>query len=141
MSAAGLKAVFLAERPMLLRLLVARLRDREAAEDVLQDVWLKLEALPSGPVADPAAYLFRMANNLAFDRRRSDTRRQTRDGAWLDMRGDTDDTPNAEQVLLARDKLRRMQTAIASAPRASPCSPRSRDAIRAIRSNAVSVPT
>ena len=116
MSAAGLKAVFLAERPMLLRLLIARLRDRDAAEDVLQDVWLKLESLPSGPVADPAAYLYRMANNLAFDRRRSETRRQTREGAWLDLRGDICDAPNAEQALIARDRLKRMQAAIATLP-------------------------
>jgi DNA-directed RNA polymerase specialized sigma24 family protein len=72
---AGLKAVFLSERPMLLRLLTARLRDREVAEDVLQDLWVRLESAASGPVADPAAYLFRMANNLAFDRRRSEARR------------------------------------------------------------------
>lgn len=116
MSAQGLKAVFLAERAMLLRLLVARLRDKDAAEDVLQEVWLKLESLPSGPVADPAAYLYRMANNLAFDRRRSETRRQTREGAWLDLRGDTCDQPNAEQALIARDRLQRMQAAIATLP-------------------------
>ena len=34
----GLKAVFLAQRPMLLRLLVARLGSREDAEDALQDM-------------------------------------------------------------------------------------------------------
>lgn len=116
MSAAGLKAVFLAERPMLLRLLRARLRDAEAAEDVLQDVWLKLEGLPSGPVADPAAYLYRMANNLALDRRRSEARRQSREGAWLDLRGETDDAPSAEAAVIARDKLQRMQAAIATLP-------------------------
>ena len=116
MSATGLKAVFLAERPMLLRLLRARLKEADAAEDVLQDVWLKLEALPSGPVADPAAYLFRMANNLALDRRRSDARRQSREGAWLELRGDTEDAPSAETALIARDKLGRIQAAIGTLP-------------------------
>ena len=55
MNESGLKAVFLEERPMLMRLLVARLRSREEAEDALQDMWLKLDQLVSKPVAQPAA--------------------------------------------------------------------------------------
>lgn len=43
MTEAGLKAVFLAERPMLLRLLAARLGNPADAEDALQDIWLKLD--------------------------------------------------------------------------------------------------
>jgi RNA polymerase sigma factor (sigma-70 family) len=113
---AGLKAVFLAERRMLLRLLTARLRDAEAAEDVLQDIWLKLESAGSGPVADPAAYLYRMANNLAFDRRRSEVRRQSREGAWLELRGDEEAGVAQDRALLAREQLFAMQQAIAALP-------------------------
>ncbi|UAK23003.1 sigma-70 family RNA polymerase sigma factor [Sphingomonas nostoxanthinifaciens] len=112
----GLKAVFLAEQRMLLRLLTARLRDADAAQDVLQDLWLKLESLPSGPVADPAAYLFRMANNLAFDRRRSEQRRSARDGAWVDVQSDASDFPTAEEALLSRETLGRLQAALDGLP-------------------------
>mgnify|MGYP003865555027 CR=1 FL=1 len=69
MTEAGLKAVFLAERPMLLRLLAARLGNPADAEDALQDIWLKLDQHGVPPVAQPAAYLYRMATNLAADRR------------------------------------------------------------------------
>ena len=113
---AGLKAVFLSERPMLLRLLTARLRDAEAAQDVLQDLWIRLEATASGPVADPAAYLFRMANNLALDRRRSDARRSARDGAWLGTQSDASDFPNAEDVLIGRERLAALEAAVARLP-------------------------
>jgi len=113
---AGLKAVFLAERAMLLRLLTARLRDRDAAEDVLQDLWMRLEAAASGPVADPAAYLFRMANNLAFDRRRSEVRRSARDGAWLDSQSDASEFPTAEDSLIARERLAALEAAVAKLP-------------------------
>jgi RNA polymerase sigma factor (sigma-70 family) len=116
MSESGLKAVFMAERPMLLRLLTARLRDPDVAADVLQDVWLRLESAGSGPVADPAAYLFRMANNLAFDRRRSEARRSAREGAWLETQSDASDFPDAEEVLLSRERLARLEAAIAALP-------------------------
>lgn len=113
---AGLKAVFLSERPMLLRLLTSRLRDRDAAEDVLQDLWIRLESAASGPVADPAAYLFRMANNLAFDRRRSEARRTLRDGAWLDTQSEASDFPTAEEVLISRERLAMLEAAVARLP-------------------------
>ena len=116
MSAGGLKAVFLAERAMLLRLVTARLRDADVAQDVLQELWLKLEAVASGPVADPAAYLYRMANNLAFDRRRSELRRAAREGAWLELRGDGSDEPDAERLLIDRERLRQIEAAIAALP-------------------------
>ena len=113
---AGLKAVFLSERPMLLRLLTSRLRDPDAAEDVLQDLWLRLESTASGPVAEPAAYLFRMANNLAFDRRRSEQRRSARDGAWTDTRSDGSDFPTAEDTLIGRERLAELEQAIGRLP-------------------------
>ena len=67
MSAGGLRALFLAERPMFRRLLVARLGSADEADDVLQELWLRLDRA-SGPVAEPLGYLYRMAANLATDR-------------------------------------------------------------------------
>ena len=111
----GLKAVFLSERRMLLRLLASRLRDSELAEEVLQDLWIKLESLPSGPIADPAAYLYRMANNLAFDRRRSEVRRSAREGVWLESRDDVEHA-DAERTLIARERLEELKAALAALP-------------------------
>jgi len=116
MTGSGLRAVFLTERKMLLRLLTARLGNSEDAEDVLQDLWIKLEVTPSGPIAQPAAYLFRMANNLAFDRRRSATRHALRDKEWLESQSSSDDIPNIEHILLARERLAQVEAALASLP-------------------------
>lgn len=113
---AGLKAIFLSERPMLLRLLTSRLRDPDLVEDVLQELWLKLDSAASGPIADPAAYLYRMANNLAFDKRRSDIRRSGREGVWLGLQSADGDDPDAERTLIARQRLAQVQAAIAALP-------------------------
>ncbi|WP_447410685.1 sigma factor, partial [Clostridium perfringens] len=65
----GLRGIFLEQRAALLRMLTARLGNRDDAEDVLQDMWLRLDGLSDGPVAQPAAFLYRIAANLATDRR------------------------------------------------------------------------
>ncbi|MFB0871995.1 MULTISPECIES: RNA polymerase sigma factor [unclassified Sphingobium] len=82
----GLSAIFLAHRPALLRFLRAR-GAGEDAEDLLQDMWMKLEAKDLGPVADPVPYLYRAANNLMLDRYRSSTRRERREQDWSEGAG------------------------------------------------------
>ncbi len=114
--AGGLRAIFLEQRPMLLRLLSARLASRDEAEDALQDMWLRLDQLADRPIAQPAAFLYRVANNLATDRRIAGSRRSARDGAWLDAQSIAEDVPDAERVLVARDQLRFVQAAIDDMP-------------------------
>ncbi|MFY9348800.1 MAG: RNA polymerase sigma factor [Sphingobium sp.] len=82
----GLSAIFLAHRPALLRFLRAR-GAGDDAEDLLQDMWMKLEAKDLGPVADPVPYLYRAANNLMLDRYRSATRRERREQDWSENAG------------------------------------------------------
>lgn len=111
----GLRAVFLADRPMLLRLLTARL-GAEEAEDALQDLWLKVEGGASGPIAEPSAYLYRMANNVALDRRRAAQRRIARDAGWAEMQPAAHEQPGAERELLARSRLVEVEAALAALP-------------------------
>ncbi|MCE7796370.1 RNA polymerase sigma factor [Sphingobium sufflavum] len=112
----GLAAHFLAHRPALIRLLTARLGHADEAEDVVQDMWFKLERTPTGPIADPGAYLFRMAANLATDRRLSALRRDRREGAWMEMQPGDHDYPDSERQLLAADELRRVETILHDMP-------------------------
>ncbi|TDT98458.1 RNA polymerase sigma-70 factor (ECF subfamily) [Streptomyces sp. 846.5] len=54
------------------------------AEDVVQDAWFKWSAADRSQVADPKAYLARIATNLAMDRLRSVQRkREAYVGPWL----------------------------------------------------------
>jgi RNA polymerase sigma-70 factor (ECF subfamily) len=113
---ADLKAVFLEQRPMLIRLLVARLGSREEAEDIAQEMWLKLERLPATPLDHAGAYLFRMAANLATDRRIAATRSRSRDTAWLEAQPGTDECPTIERSILARQRLARLEAVVADMP-------------------------
>jgi RNA polymerase sigma factor (sigma-70 family) len=107
----GLEAVFLASRPQLLRFLRAH-GAGEAAEDLLQELWIRVAAQPAGPLAQPLAYLYRAANNLMVDQARSRRQAERRDRAWTEAtggEGEWSDTPGAERAVLAREELARAQ--------------------------------
>lgn len=112
----GLKAIFFEIRPMLLRLLVARLGNAEDAEDTLQDMWFRIDQLAVGPIGQPAGFLYRVAANLATDRRIANARRGARDTAWNDVQPMAEEIPDAERTLIAREKLDVVQNAMADMP-------------------------
>jgi RNA polymerase sigma-70 factor (ECF subfamily) len=115
----GLQAVLLAQRPALLRYLRARRVAFDEAEDLLQDLYVKLAAQPPGPVAEPRAYLYRMAENLLLDRRRAAGRRARREEAWIGAHvspGEAEAGPDAEAVLIARERLALVAKALAALP-------------------------
>lgn len=105
----GLEAIFMTHRPALLRFIAARSGGADA-DDILQELWLKVRTARTGPIAQPVAYLYRMADNLLLDRRRGEMRRSRRDDEWADTtRGavlDRSDAPSAEQALIASERLR-----------------------------------
>ena len=117
MVVSGLGAVLLANRGPLLRFVRAR-GAGDDAEDIMQELWLKVDRLEAdGPIADPRAYLFRMADNLMHDRVRAIVRRANREQAWSETSySDTghDDAPSAERTLAARQRLRRIELALAT---------------------------
>ena len=120
--ASGLAAVFMANRLALQRFLRARFRGSVDSEDILQDLWIKIEALDDGPVAEPLPYIYRMAQNLVHDRKRSILRQNLRDSEWTkgqidgDLQVTRDNVPSAERQLFARDHLRLVDAALNELP-------------------------
>lgn len=108
----GLQGVFLAQRARLLRFLAARGAGHEA-EDVLQDLWQRLAATTVAPVADPVSYLFRAAENVMRDRRRSTLSRARRQQDWHDAHDRGHDEQPGERALIAREQLREVEAALA----------------------------
>jgi RNA polymerase sigma-70 factor (ECF subfamily) len=114
-SEAGLERVFMEQRPMILRLLSARLGNRDEAEETAQELWLRLQDARPGPIADPAAYLFRMACNLATDRRIAAGRRGARKGV-AGGAARKREYPDAERGLIARGELQRVGSLLDAMP-------------------------
>lgn len=81
----GLVALYDRHRGDLLRFLRARTRNASEAEDVVQDLWIRLQDLRPGPISNARAYLFQMANNLVLDRARERRRRSARDQSWTEQ--------------------------------------------------------
>ncbi|MEN7536745.1 RNA polymerase sigma factor [Aurantiacibacter flavus] len=104
-SSSGLEAAFLDNRERLLRFLVARGAGDEA-EDVLQEIWLRISRRQTGPVASPLSYMFRTADLLLIDRYRARRQAERRDRAWSEVHSGTtpgvSDEPSADRKLASR---------------------------------------
>lgn len=112
----GLQAIFLANRATLLRFLAARGAGGEA-EDLLQELWIKVSGAPAGPIGNPLSYLFRATENLMRDRHRAVRQSALRDRAWDESHSPANpgvsDTPSSERVLIAREQLARIEAVLA----------------------------
>ncbi len=116
MAEPALACAYREQRAMLLRLLTARLGSAADAEDALQDLWLRISSSPLEQVDNPAAYLMRMAANLATDRRIAARRRALLETHWAESADSPFDRPTPEREALARDMLRRADMTIAGMP-------------------------
>ncbi|MGL3821178.1 RNA polymerase sigma factor [Sphingopyxis sp. R3-92] len=108
-AAQGIEGVLLANRDRIVRFLQLR-GAGDSAEDLFQDLWMRLTERATGPIADPLPYVMRAANNLMLDRYRSARQRELRDAAW----GETAavQKPSVETVLISREQLEQVERAI-----------------------------
>ena len=84
MQSQGVQQIFEDHREQLLRYLRAH-GAGDAAEDILQELWLKFVASATGPISSPRNYLYRAATNLMIDRRRSQTQAERREVEWASL--------------------------------------------------------
>ena len=117
MNDGGLEAVLLSNRAALLRFIRARGGPSDA-EDLFQELWLKLSAIPpAGPIADPLAYIYKIADNMMHDRRRATLRRERRETHWTEaeagMTPGVSAAPSAERILSARHELAQVERVLA----------------------------
>ncbi|MEG8024343.1 sigma-70 family RNA polymerase sigma factor [Sphingomonas aurantiaca] len=85
------------------------------AEDLAHEVWLRLDRLESTERVT-TGYIMRIAHNLVIDQARAARQRRLREEAYhTDGSGvdDIDQAPNAERMLLSRERLNRLQMALA----------------------------
>ena len=113
-NAVALSRLLLSERPSLLRLAQRIVGNAPAAEDVTQSLWFRVQRIEDDPpILNKRAYLFRLATNLATDRRRAETR-------YGELIETTDAPPEhvaadmvpADQWMVDRENLDRMMGAV-----------------------------
>ena len=108
----GLTTLLEEHRSAILRFLFARTGNAHDADDVIQELWLRVSSATPGPIANGRAYLFRMAQNLVLDRVREAKRRDVRERDWadvaLDQRADGPEPSSSNQ---ADDELVRSEDA------------------------------
>jgi RNA polymerase sigma factor (sigma-70 family) len=109
----ALQSVLLGERARLLRFLAAR-GAADEAEDLLHELWQRVATAPRQPIGDPLSYLFRAAENLMRDKRRSTLSRERRQFEWHEVAATPEELPTGERSLIARERLREVQASLAA---------------------------
>lgn len=116
----GMRQLLVEMRDELKRFMLMRQCDPAEVDDVLQDLFVKLTTGKTGPVANPRAYLYQMANNLMLDRRRGRQRQAWRDDSWArwqfgqDLREDPAASP--ERVAIDRNLLAQVEATLRELP-------------------------
>lgn len=112
------RGIYLSHRTALVDYAAPILGSREAAEDIVQDAFLKFapERVRGAGPEQTLGYLYRIVRNLAFDvlkRRKIETREQTRDVPfWAMPRSE----PTPEQQMLLGDEVRCVFRVMADLP-------------------------
>jgi RNA polymerase sigma factor (sigma-70 family) len=105
-------SLYLERRADLVRFFTVRLRSAAAAEDLVQDIYVRLSGLDQpADIQSPMAYLYRLGSNLMLDRLRGERRTAHREGAWLESQTtrvgihEVSAEPSAEATVAARQRL------------------------------------
>jgi RNA polymerase sigma-70 factor (ECF subfamily) len=111
-----LRRVLLADYKDFFDGLKRRLGPAELAGEALQETFLRLErVVHARPVLSPKSYLYRIAVNIAIDRRRAEARHLS--GAEVDSLLDlADPSPDPARVVEARSEIEHLKRAVAELP-------------------------
>jgi RNA polymerase sigma-70 factor (ECF subfamily) len=119
----ALLEAYLQRRADLVRFFTIRLGSQAAAEDLVQDIYLRIAGGdPPEGVRSPMSYLYRLGSNLMLDRLRAERRAGVRDAAWRDSQRtevggvEVADEPDAAAALAARERLQAVLAALGSLP-------------------------
>jgi RNA polymerase sigma-70 factor (ECF subfamily) len=113
----------LERREDLLRFFTIRLGSAAAAEDLVQEIYLRIAGVDNAAeIGNPTGYLYRVGTNLMLQRLRGERRMAARESAWREVHhlsmGATDvaDEPAAENAVAARQRLEAVLRAVGELP-------------------------
>lgn len=109
--------LFLAHQQKLHAYFYARLRNREASADLVQETFLRFTKKKYDSYGSCAvAYLYRIASNLVIDHVRRDRRRRTECVAPDCLTDISDDTQEPPEIVDACEQIQRLQRAVQDLP-------------------------
>lgn len=115
--------IYLERRANLLRFFAARTGSRAVAEDLAQELYVKLATRdPTVAAGNPVALIYRMATNVMLDRARGEARANARDAAWRRVAHasvggeDVVEEVPADEAAASRQRLRQLIEAVAELP-------------------------
>lgn len=115
-NATSLTRLLLAEHKALVRRL-RKLVGNDAAQDVAQKVWMKIQTVrDSPPIHNQHAYLHRLAHNVAVDHVQNDQRQASVAERAQALLWGVDFELGPERIIESRDMLDRIHAAIAALP-------------------------
>jgi RNA polymerase sigma-70 factor (ECF subfamily) len=119
----ALLATYLERRADLVRFFTRRLNSSAAADDLVQDIYLRIATLePGGDVRNAAGYLYRLGSNLMLDKIRGERRRAARDHNWRDSHRtflgveEVSEDPPADNAVAARQRLEAVVAVVRDLP-------------------------
>jgi RNA polymerase sigma factor (sigma-70 family) len=117
-----LMSLYLAHRAALIRFAAARTGSAEEAEDIVQEMYFRLERGEHSAVQSGLPYLYKMVLNLVVDRVRSRRRTVQRDGAYLQASATMleaeaiAEAPHPDDVIDSRRRLSQLVAAVRELP-------------------------
>jgi RNA polymerase sigma factor (sigma-70 family) len=115
--------IYLERRQNLVRFFAARTGSLAVAEDLAQELYVKIATRDTAVTAEnPVALIYRIANNVMLDRARGEARAVVRDAAWRRVAhatvGDEDvaELVPADDAVASRQRLRQLIEAAGDLP-------------------------
>ncbi|WP_293908147.1 RNA polymerase sigma factor [Phenylobacterium sp.] len=115
--------IYLERRPNLVRFFAARCGSLTLAEDLAQELYVKLATRdPAVTAENPVALIYRVATNVMLDRARGEARAGARDAAWRRTahasvgEEDVAEEAPADEAVSSRQRLRQLVEAAADLP-------------------------
>lgn len=115
--------IYLERRANLVRFFAARCGSLVVAEDLAQELYVKLATRDRAITAEnPVALIYRIATNVMLDRARGEARAHARDAAWRRVAHasvggeDVAEEAPADDAVASRQRLRQLVEAVAELP-------------------------
>lgn len=121
-SQSRLVSAYLEKRDNLLRFFTMRAGSLAEAEEIVQEMYLRIGVRDDSAIENPIGYLYRLGTNVMFDRARSRNRAIVRDDAYYQAvqgngGGEPEaDAPSPEAAWAARSRLERVLATIEKMP-------------------------